>query len=93
MLPRTDISTALMIAERVRNSVANMRVPWEVTLPQVTISLGVFAFDQNSHLEPLDILRRADEALYISKATGRNRSTIWEPGLLVDNAAPVARSF
>jgi len=93
MLPRTDISTALMIAERLRNSVANMRVPWEVTLPQVTISLGLFAFDKNSNLDPLDILRRADEALYISKATGRNRSTVWEPGLLVNESAPAARSF
>jgi len=93
MLPRTDISTALMIAERLRNSVANMRVPWEVTLPQVTISLGVFAFDKDSNLDPLDILRRADEALYISKATGRNRSTVWEPGLLVNKPALATRSF
>jgi diguanylate cyclase (GGDEF)-like protein len=93
MLPHTDISTALMIAERVRISVATMRVPWEVTLPQVTISLGVFAFDHDSNLESLDILRRADEALYISKATGRNRSTVWKPGLLVNEAAPAARSF
>jgi diguanylate cyclase (GGDEF)-like protein len=94
MLPRTDSSTAMMIAERLRNSVANMRVPWEVTLPQVTISLGVFSFDKDSNLEPIDILRRADEALYISKATGRNRSTAWEPGLLVNKPpVPAARSF
>ena len=93
LLPRTDISTALAIAERLRNSVATMRVPWEVPLPQVTISLGVFAFDQDSNLDPLDILRHADEALYISKATGRNRSTIWQPGLLVNKTVPAARSF
>jgi len=90
MLPRTNITNAFMIAERLRNSVAEMRVPWEVTLPQVTISLGVFAFDQDSKLDTLDILRRADEALYISKATGRNRSTIWEPGLLAGASAPAA---
>jgi len=93
MLPRTDTATALMIAERLRLSVATMRVPWEVTLPQVTISLGVFAFDQNSNLEPLDILRRADEALYISKATGRNRSTVWQPGLIANTTALAVRSF
>ena len=82
LLPRTDISTAWKVAERLRTSVAEMQVPWEVTLPQVTISLGVFAFDRNSNLETIDILRRADEALYISKARGRNCSTIWEPGLI-----------
>ena len=82
LLPGTEISTAWIVAERLRTSVASMQVPWEVTLPQVTISLGVFAFDQNTDLETNDILRRADEALYISKARGRNCSTIWEPGLI-----------
>jgi len=93
MLPRTNITNAFMIAERLRKSVADMRVPWEVTLPQVTISLGVFAFDQNSNLDTMDILRRADEALYISKATGRNRSTVWEPGLIPDSSVPATRSY
>jgi len=92
ILPHTDISTAWSIAEQLRISVANMQVPWEIALPQVTISLGVFAFDQNSNLDTTGILRRADEALYVSKATGRNRSTIWEPGLLHDTTAQATRS-
>ena len=82
LLPSTEISVAWMVAERLRTSVAAMQVPWEVPLPQVTISLGVFAFDRNHNLETTDILRRADEALYISKARGRNCSTIWEPKLI-----------
>ena len=82
LLPHTEISTAWVVAERLRTSVAEMQVMWEVPLPQVTISLGVFAFDQSSELETTDILRRADEALYISKAKGRNCSTIWEAGII-----------
>ena len=82
LLPRTEIATAWMVSERLRTSVAAMTVPWEIPLPQVTISLGVYAFDRNTDLETTDILRRADEALYISKAKGRNCSTIWEPGLI-----------
>jgi len=82
MLPHTDSSIAWIVAERLRVNVAKMQVPWEIFLPQVTISLGVFSFDQDSNLNSTDILRRADEALYISKASGRNRSTIWEAGLL-----------
>ncbi|MDR0289429.1 MAG: sensor domain-containing diguanylate cyclase [Treponema sp.] len=93
MLPHSDISTAWAISERLRTCVAEMRVPWEVPLPQVTISLGVFAFDHNTKLEPTDILRRADEALYVSKARGRNRSTISEPGLLKATPAIVIRNF
>jgi diguanylate cyclase (GGDEF)-like protein len=82
LLPSTEISTAWRIAERVRTSVAAMRVPWETPLPQVTISLGVFAFDKDSNLDTVDILRRADEALYVSKAKGRNCSTIWDPNII-----------
>jgi diguanylate cyclase (GGDEF)-like protein len=93
MLPHTDISAAWLIAEQLRTSVANMRVPWEVALPQVTISLGVFAFDQNSNMDTTAILRRADEALYISKDKGRNRSTIWEPGLLKNTPAMALRNY
>ena len=82
LLPSTEISIAWVVAERLRTSVAAMHVPWETDLPQVTISLGVFAFDKSQDLETTDILRRADEALYVSKAKGRNCSTIWEPGVI-----------
>jgi diguanylate cyclase (GGDEF)-like protein len=82
LLPATEISTAWRIAERLRTNVSSMQVPWEISLPQVTISLGLFSFDKDSGLDTVDILRRADEALYISKANGRNCSTIWEPAII-----------
>ena len=82
LLPQTDISTAWIVSERLRTSVEKMQVPWEIPLPQVTISLGLFSFDHNSNLDTSDIIHRADEALYVSKDRGRNRSTIWEKGLI-----------
>ncbi|MDR0456815.1 MAG: GGDEF domain-containing protein [Treponema sp.] len=94
MLPHTDISTAKVIAERLRTSAAKMRVLWEGTsLPRVTISLGIFAFDHNSNLEATDILRRADEALYVSKNKGRNCSTVWEAGLFENMPAMALRNY
>jgi diguanylate cyclase (GGDEF)-like protein len=82
LLPHTDNMTVWNVAERLRISVAGMRVPWEVNLPQVTISLGIYTFDQNAAADSTDIIRRADEALYVSKERGRNRGTIWDPNLL-----------
>jgi len=83
MLSHADAAVAKKVAERLRTNVAKMRVPWEeIILPQVTISLGVFTFKQDSDLEPTEILRRADEALYVSKSSGRNCSTAWKPGLV-----------
>ena len=81
LLPNTESTAACLIAERLRISVAEMEVSWETPLPSITISLGVFAFDQDCDLETYDIIRRADEALYTSKARGRNCTTLWEPGL------------
>jgi len=82
LLPNTDKTTVWVVAERIRNNIANMTVSWEVQLPQVTISLGIYTFDQNASPDVNDIIRRADEALYISKERGRNRCTLWNPGII-----------
>jgi len=82
LLPSACADTAWLVAERLRSSVAAMQVPWETPLPNITISLGVFSFDQDSDLETNDVINRADEALYASKARGRNCTTLWKPGLV-----------
>jgi len=94
MLPHADTVVAKIVAERLRTSVAKMHVPWEeTTLPQITISLGVFTFGKDDDLEPVEILRRADEALYVSKNKGRNCSTMWEPSLFENMPAMALRNF
>jgi diguanylate cyclase (GGDEF)-like protein len=82
LLPHTDTATALTVAERLRINVANMQVTWEVSLPQVTISSGIYTFDESTNTDVNGIMRRADEALYISKELGRNRCTVWKPSVL-----------
>jgi len=80
LLPLADKVTAWNVAERLRLSISSMKVEWENPLPQVTISLGIYTFDKNTAIDVNDIIRRADEALYISKERGRNRCTMWNPG-------------
>jgi len=79
LLPNTDDKTALNIAERLRLGAAEMKVPWSDPLPQVTISVGIYTFDHKTPTDVSNIIRRADEALYISKKKGRNRCTTWDP--------------
>ena len=81
LLPHTDKGTVWTVAERLRLSIAEMQVPWSVPLPQVTISMGIFSFDQDTTEDVTEIIRRADDALYVSKKNGRNRCTIWAPEL------------
>ena len=81
LLPDTGEEAAWVVAERLRTMVADMKVPWETPLPQVTISLGVFTFDKDTDLKAGDIISRADKALYISKDLGRNCTTLWRADL------------
>ncbi|MDR2536523.1 MAG: GGDEF domain-containing protein [Treponema sp.] len=78
LLPDTDSQNAWGVAERLRKGIAGLVVPWEVPLASVTISLGIFTFD-NSNDSIIEIVDRADKALYKSKERGRNCTTIWEP--------------
>jgi len=78
LLSNTPQDAAWMVAERLRTSVEAMKVSWEPPLPQVTISLGMVSFDDQSNATPEEIISRADAALYQSKQNGRNQTTIWE---------------
>jgi diguanylate cyclase (GGDEF)-like protein len=81
LLPNTGAEAAWFVAERLRVSIADLRVQWEPRLPQVTISLGVFTFNQSNDLTAVEIISHADIALYESKRQGKNRTTAWKPGL------------
>jgi diguanylate cyclase (GGDEF)-like protein len=82
LLPNTNKLNVWNVAERMRKSIANMQVPWDIPLPKVTISMGIYTFDQNTNADVTSIIRRADEALYISKERGRNCCTMWNPGII-----------
>jgi diguanylate cyclase (GGDEF)-like protein len=82
LLPDTNKELAWVVAERLRDMVETMKVTWEPPLPQVTISLGVFTFNKETNITATEAVNRADEALYMSKKLGRNRTTAWGSGLL-----------
>lgn len=74
MLPETSKDKALEVAERLRETVENMRVVLEGNaLPiQVTVSIGLVSLtSKDKSLESL--LKLADQALYQAKNSGRNR--------------------
>jgi diguanylate cyclase (GGDEF)-like protein len=81
-MPDPDKRAVYLAADRLRTAVASMKISWDPPLPQVTISLGVFTFYQDTDLPAAEIISCADEALYLSKERGRNRTTAWGAGLL-----------
>lgn len=71
LLPETRLDVAEMLLNRVRTSIASQVIP-EIGRA-VTLSFGVTAYTKPD--SPVDLLKRVDEALYLSKQTGRNRVT------------------
>jgi two-component system cell cycle response regulator len=73
VMPDTDLSFAYLVAERLRQSVADAPfvLNGEARQLPVTISIGVAA-SQNGDT-PEVLLKRADQALYRAKREGRNR--------------------
>lgn len=74
LLPETEISRAMDIAQSIHESVAKLILVKRSTkerLPSVTISVGAASVRQGD--SPESLLERADQALYQAKETGRNR--------------------
>ena len=72
MLPETNERDAMVVAERLRQAVAGTPFDCPDGNLVLTISIGVTTFfTEKLALEAL--LKRADEALYSAKRTGKNR--------------------
>ena len=76
MMPETPVDWALMIAERLREEIADN--PFEVGLKDgplnITVSIGVAASQADE--TPSQLLEVADKALYAAKEGGRNKVVV-----------------
>ncbi len=75
LLPGADAQIGLMVAERLRSAIERLRVPWRDEHIAVTVSVGLSTW--NAALSGAELLERADRALYVAKASGRNRVVTW----------------
>lgn len=80
LLRGVDTQAALATAERIRRSIADAGLanPGSQVSPQVTISIGVAALEPgDGDVTPQQLQKRADEALYLAKQSGRNRVVLY----------------
>lgn len=77
VLPGTDVPGARVFAERLRHSFETLEIDTGRSFLRCTMSIGVAyasaAMLQDQQVDLVDLLHRADEALYEAKRAGRNR--------------------
>jgi diguanylate cyclase (GGDEF)-like protein len=73
LLPETGAESAIEVAERICNAIANEPVEMESQNIRVSSSIGIATYDPAHTADWEQVLDEADHALYRAKAEGRNR--------------------
>jgi diguanylate cyclase (GGDEF)-like protein len=83
---KSEAKGASEIAEMLRNNIEALNVASarKDVSDHLTISIGVCALMPAADIKPDKILKLADDALYHSKESGRNRVTLWHYGDIVN---------
>lgn len=91
ILPLTERTGAVKLAESLRSRVEDLGIvhPASAAAPVVTISCGVATVWPTTEVEPGELVRLADESLYVAKHAGRNR-TVAQHGAPRSSSSPAA---
>jgi len=92
LLPRTSLSDAAAVAERIRDAVATHLFSENGAHHRITASLGVAGWNESGVDDPVSLVTRSDAALYRAKAAGKNRVEVDRvPFEIGPSLAPVRR--
>jgi diguanylate cyclase (GGDEF)-like protein len=75
ILPQTNLSQALTVAQRMQTAVAQLETPHQGSsiAPHLTVSIGLATVCPSDHQSPSLLVNAADRQLYQAKAAGRNQ--------------------
>jgi diguanylate cyclase (GGDEF)-like protein len=94
LAPDTNAAGAQILADRVQAAFRGKAFASLGGTRYVSISIGIASAEALNDQVATTLVARADEALYVAKRNGRDRSQLWEPGLRAfDGALPGRRSI
>jgi diguanylate cyclase (GGDEF)-like protein len=74
LLPETDPTGAYVLAEKIRQGVADLRVEVAGTLIEPSVSIGVVSYPDDGRTSD-ELMITADNSMYRAKRSGKNRVT------------------
>ncbi len=77
LLPGASQQTAMQVAERIRQRLADEPLPIDDGHIAITVSVGIATYPVHGATME-DLSKSADRALYVSKAQGRDRVTVYD---------------
>jgi len=77
ILRESDEAMAYQISERIRQNVEKYDFSLKESTIHITVSIGICFKKFEDNIEPTEVVRRADLALYQAKTKGRNRVEIF----------------
>jgi len=78
IIPNTTIVKTKIVADKICKKIQAHKFNYEKEQFEITVSIGV-AIQQRSENKIMEIIKRADQALYQSKNNGRNQVTLNSP--------------
>lgn len=84
LLPETSNKQAVIVAERIKSSIANTIMDINDLKLKVTVSVGVTTYPNDSQ-DLTELVDRVDQALYFSKENGKDKVTNWSEANILAN--------
>ena len=74
LLPNTEVQEACKIADYIQEGLNSLKIPFSNSAisDHVTVSIGVTSIKPARNMDPTDVIKQADKALYTAKNKGRN---------------------
>jgi diguanylate cyclase len=79
VLPETSQNDGMIVAERLRETIASLKIDYEGHSLSITTSFGLSSLDSSRNIDKIEFIKEADDALYRAKNAGRNTCKCFDP--------------